>query len=77
MGLRTSLKFQTKMLKVRHGLWITVTLILTERQPHLVAIVASSNSVIQCEELIALGPKNKTYSKFAMLIVESQHEGVL
>ena len=79
MGLRTSQKFEATMLKMRNGLWIPVTVILTERQPQLVAIVASCNRVIQCGELqIGLGQKKKTYSKFAMLNVEphDQNEGV-
>ena len=49
----------------------------SNRKTARLGIVASSNSVIQCEELkIISGLKEKTYSKFAMLIVEPQHEGV-
>ena len=49
----------------------------SNRKTATLGIVASSNSVIQCEELkIISSLKEKTYSKFAMLIVEPQHEGV-
>ena len=49
----------------------------SNRRTATLGIVASSNRVIQCEELqIGLGPKKKTYSQFAMLIVKPQYEGV-
>ena len=51
----------------------------SNRKTARLGIVASSNSVIQCGEFklnFKSGSKKWTYSKFAMLIVEPQHEGM-
>ena len=54
-----------------------VDIIDTNRKTARLSIVASSNSVVQCVELQMIrGSTRKTYSQFAMLIVEPQHEGV-
>ena len=46
----------------------------SNRRTARLSIVASSNSVVQCEELHVTN--RRTYSQFAMLIVEPQQEGV-
>ena len=56
-----------------HELWSEKTC-ESNRRTATLGIVASSNSVIQCEEYVS-GSKKLIYSKFAMLIVEPQHEG--
>ena len=49
----------------------------SNRKTAILGIVASSNRVIQCEELqIISGSTKKTYSRFAMLIVVPPHKGV-
>ena len=49
----------------------------SNRKTATLGIVASSTSVVQCEELqIGPGSIKNTYSKFAMLVVETQHENL-
>ena len=49
----------------------------SNRKTARLSVVASSNSVVQCVELQMIrGSTRNTYSQFAMLIVEPQHEGV-
>ena len=61
---------------IDHEMW-SVETCDGNRKTATLGIVASSNSVIQCEELQYVKDSEKwTYSKFAMLIVEPQHEGM-
>ena len=56
-----------------HGMWSEETC-GSNRKTATLVIVASTNRVIQCEEYVS--SSKFIYSKFAMLIVEPQHEGM-
>ena len=56
-----------------HEMWSEETCD-SNRKTATLGIVASSNRVIQCEEYVS--SSKLIYSKFAMLIVEPQHEGM-